>query len=714
MDNQQNNQQPNVQPQQTEEMEKRTYKGLVFNSEEDKNRIVEFEQHMTEYCDNLEGKSYKELFEKNMELGQWPNTIFMPFSVKIMSVIGAVERKEVDEYKERISGLSLEQLEEIKTEIPTNHYTEAALVQLNNAIIQRKRECETKILEDMLIGFESLSREQLKELKQRVSEKNYEMSITNPILTKIDAQSDVVEQNELQSICENVENMQMNELEGAMKVIEAGNYQQKFSAQYISMINNRIEQLQLMELEEMTAKKDDLSKAELEALYAQLEQGGYNPKFVKRFMLDIRKRIENKRYLEVLELTKDVFDKNKNEVLKLENAVDNTGYSQGILVLPRKKIADKKFEFDMLELMEMCNDFDSLSDEEVDKLINEVKEKGLGQKSTSIYLDRLNQRKLNIALSNVCKLATYFVQVANKYGVGGGDILVASKSDAFLGAYRALKNAYPTSGEYDIPAFIMNGSVSIAMSYKYCYLNHGSKQALVEITNINGFKTVKKFLMESLVLELKDGSTIPVSGSINKQYLAGFLQMMNEFVANVNNSMIIDSFVMPTFNVASLDKDSYIAKNNEYSLKKEELKRITISEMCVNPSASEAVKAMHNENSKDWDAYQSKVKTNYPVELMENVVFVYDKTLLNSAKEGFALTENKIYIKKSGQPVIAIDYNDVFVIKVDAAGKICVETTGLAVIMLDMVNVTASCAIYMAEKMNEYIKNMQLYSMIEK
>ena len=253
MDNQQNNQQPNmqspygqqpnVQPQFTAEMEKRTYKGLVFNTEEDKNRIVEFEQHMTNYCDNLEGKSYKELFEKNMELGQWPNTIFMPFSVKIMSVIGAVERKEIEEYKERISGLSLEQLEEIKTEIPTNHYTEAALVQLNNAIIQRKRECETKILEDMLIGFESLSREQLKELKQRVSEKNYEMSITNPILTKIDAQSDVVEQNELQSICENVENMQMNELEGAMKVIEAGNYQQKFSAQYISMINNSLESI---------------------------------------------------------------------------------------------------------------------------------------------------------------------------------------------------------------------------------------------------------------------------------------------------------------------------------------------------------------------------------------------------------------------------------------------------------------------------------------
>ena len=539
------------------------------------------------------------------------------------------------------------------------------------------------------------------------------MSITTPILVRIDAQSDIVEQNELKSICANVENMQMNELEGAMKVIEAGNYQQKFSAPYINKINNRVEQLQFMELEEMTAKKDDLDKSELEELYGKLEQGGYNPKFVKKFMLDIRKRIEHKKYNEVIELTKNVFNKNKEEVLELENEVNNTGYSQGILALPRKKIADKKFEFDMFELIEMCNDFDNLSNEDVDKLIQDVKEKELGQKSTSIYLDRLYQRKLNIALANVSKLATYFVQVANKYGVGGGDILVASKSDAFMGAFRALKNAYPTSGEYDIPAFIMNGSVSIAMSYKYCYLNHGNKQALIEITNINTFKTVKKFLMESLVVELKDGSTVPISGSINKQILAGFLQMMNEFVANINNSMFIDSFVMPTFNVASLDKDGYIAEKNEYSLKKDELKNLTIGAMCVNPSASEAVKAMHGENDKDWEQYQAKVKTNYPVDSVEKLVFVYDKTLLNSAKEGFALSEGKIFVKKSGQPVIALDYNDVYAVKVDAAGKICVETTGVAVIMLDMVNVTASCAIYMAEKLDEYVKNMQLYSMIE-
>ncbi len=703
---------PAGEPQVNEEQLRRTYKGIIFKTEEEKDQMIALEEEISNYCENLEGKTYKELYDKNQELNNLPKAIFSPLSIKIMTAANEREKVEIEEYKVKVAELSLEELEEAKAEAEAQNYSYGAMSQISGFILNRKRECQTKILEDMLTGYDSISRNELKELKTKISELNFEANLVSPFLNKIDVQYDIVEQDELQSLCANVESMEINELEALLRIINDGGYQQKYSASYITMINNRIEHLQYLELEALTTCKEEMSKQELMDLYAKLEQGGYNPKFIKRFLLDVRMLIENRKYMEVMELTADVYNKSKDEVLNVESIIEETGYSQGILMVPRRKIADKRFEFDMCELIDGCNDFDSLSNEEADTLIASVNEKNYSQKSKNIYLDRISQRKMNIALGDVSRLAAYFVQLANKYGVGGGDILVASKSDAFMAAYRNLKNAYPTSGEYDIPAFIMNGGVNIAISYKYCYLNAGSKQTLLEINNINGMKTVKKLFMESLVMELKNGTTVPVSGSINKQILAGFLQMINEFIANVNNTAVIDSFSMPEFNVDALNKEWYICKDENYGLTKSELKACTIGAMCADATTNEIAKAMHFEGNKDWDQYHVKVKTNYQLLPSDELVFVFDKSLLNNAKEGFAVGTEKLYIKLANQPVIALNFNEIFEIRCDASGKICVDTTGANTNSLDMVTCSASCAIFMANKLNEYVRNMQLYSTI--
>ncbi len=715
MDNQNNVSTDAVQingPQVSEEQLRRTYKGVEFRTEEEKNQIVALEQEAAQYCENLSDKSYDELYAKHQEWSKLPSAIFMPYTIKVMSEIGEQEKKDIESYKAKIENASLEELEALKEEVAGKHYSDVAVSQIYSFLNVRKKECQIKILEDELVGYTSLSRQDLKALREKIYGKNFDTEITNTYVNKINAQYDIVEQNELQNLCANVENMNMKELEGALRIIANGGYQEKYSSSYILMINNRIEHLQYKELEALTEGIQDKTKQELEELYQQIEQGEYNAKFVKKFLLDIRMIIENRKYTEISELTADVCNKPKSEVLDIEKKVEETGYSNGVLLLPRKKIADKKFEFDMHELIDICNDFDSLSVEEVDNLISNVKEKGFSHKSLNIYLERLRQRKFNIALASVNKLSAYFVQLANKYGVGGGDILIASKSDAFTTAFKNLKAAHPNSGEFDVPAFIMSGSVNIAISYKYCYLNQGNKQALIEVNNINCFKTVKKLFIESMVVELKDGSTVPVSGSVNKQMVQAFLQMMNEFVMNVNNSVLIDSFVMPTFNVAPLSKDWYLCNNREHVLTKDELKNTTIGVVYTNEATTEMAKAMHFPGNKDWEQYQAKVKTNYQLLPDETLLFVYDKTLLNSAKEGFAVGEDKLFIKKPNQSVVTLTMKDIFEVKCDASGKICIDTTGTEQIVLDMVTASANCAAFVADKLDEYVKNMQLFATI--
>lgn len=450
-----------------------------------------------------------------------------------------------------------------------------------------------------------------------------------------------------------------------------------------------------------------MSKEQLVELYQQLEQGDYNPKFVKKFLVELRMVIDNRDYYQISDMTANVINSDKETLLNTERAVEATGYHKGILYNARKKIADRKFELEMNELIDMSNDFDALSNEEVDNLINATREKGFSQASISIYMDKLTQRKFNIALAEVNKLSAALVQAANKYGVSGKDILIASKSDAFISAYRALKSAYPTSGEYDIPAFIISGGVNIAMSYKYCYLNSGSKQALIDVHNINGFTTVKKLLSESLAVQLKDGTTIPVSGSINKQQLPSFILMMNEYLGSMNDKVLLDTYTVPSFNVDSLSREDYSCATKNYELNKNELTIDSLGAICTNEQTKEMSKALHFVGNKDWEQYQNKTKANYQILPEENLIFVYDKSLMNSAKDGFAISQDKIFVKKAGQQLITLTMKDIVAIKCDEASRIYIETVTPNPVYLE-VSASANCAIYTAAKMNEYVRNMQL------
>lgn len=241
MDNQQNEVTQVNEVQVSEEQLRRTYKGVEFRTEEEKNQIVALEKEAEEYCEHLDDRTYKELFEKNQQWKNLPNAIFMPYIIKLMSKIGEKEKQEIEAYKAKILVTELSELAALKNEIEQQNYSTHMLSQVNSTISERRRACQVAVLEDMLSNYTSLTRNDLKNLKISIEEKNFETDITNVYVSKINYQYDVVEQEELKNLCSGIDNMGINELEGALRIIENGNYQEKFSAQYVllSIIRSR-------------------------------------------------------------------------------------------------------------------------------------------------------------------------------------------------------------------------------------------------------------------------------------------------------------------------------------------------------------------------------------------------------------------------------------------------------------------------------------------
>ena len=227
----------------TEEQLQRTYKGVIFTNVDEKNRVAAIDEQTAAYCENLTAESYDSLMKKREELSSLPQTIFMSYNVKIMAEIGIKEKNEAEEYKVKLENASLEEIDNIKAEIDAKKYSQPIVSEMYSVFLQCKRAAQNKVMESELNGYETLTRGELKELRNKISEKPFEKDIIDNYINKINVQYDVVEQNELEALCSNLENMEIKELEGALRIIDLGEYQQKYSAKYVTMINSSLEVL---------------------------------------------------------------------------------------------------------------------------------------------------------------------------------------------------------------------------------------------------------------------------------------------------------------------------------------------------------------------------------------------------------------------------------------------------------------------------------------
>lgn len=744
----------------TEEQLQRTYKGVIFTNVDEKNRVAAIDEQTAAYCENLTAESYDSLMKKREELSSLPQTIFMSYNVKIMAEIGIKEKNEAEEYKVKLENASLEEIDNIKAEIDAKKYSQPIVSEMYSVFLQCKRAAQNKVMESELNGYETLTRGELKELRNKISEKPFEKDIIDNYINKINVQYDVVEQNELEALCSNLENMEIKELEGALRIIDLGEYQQKYSAKYVTMINSSLEvlhdrnlgeyckevenvfdreklgevkrlvdeeacdakikvkyyeriskQVEIIDyrdLEALTIDMDSKNESELKSLYQQIEDGNYNKKFVKKFLKDIRVCMEKKQYNNALNTVSGIYDAGREGVADSECKLDALGYRAGVVKVAKNMLEDRKMQLDMEEVIEICNDFDSLSDSEVMALEEQIENKNLMERCKAVYLDKLSQRRFNIALTAAGKAAAYFVQLANKYGISGGDIIIASRADEFINAYKSFRSTYLTGNSMDVPAFIMKNTLNLAISYKNCYVYASGKPFVYPNDNIKCFKTVKKLLFENLAIELKDGTTISLGGSINKKVLPAFVGCMNEMLLNINNTGFIDSFATQEYKVVPLNKELYSCTDKKYLLNKEELQQISIGKIWSVQINPELVKAVHCPVNRDWNEYKVKVISNYQMPQTEPLLFVYDKTLLNSAKEGIAISDNNIYIKRSGKSAEIIPIDRIFEIK--CLNKIYIETIDNTQLQMDIIAASEGCMQDLAQCFNEFVKNMQLYN----
>lgn len=762
-------QQPNVaNPQSYMEQERllRTYKGVEFATVEIKNQIVELEATYAKKCTELEGLTYQELIAFRQELiaKQLPEVIFGGFVMLINNAISRQEQIEVQALIETFQNKTLEELTAITTTVGSTGYSSQAcstiIAQAQPWIVKRQEEILTQTVGEI----EQDTREQLAEKRQKVFQLNFPNEVTQSFVQKIQQREDFLENQEVEALCEGYETKSLDELKELLTVLCSNRYRGQFTIPYrvkvdarmdaiyveemtvlcknieesdklevhairtkldsitckvalkepfYQRINQRLDNLDRMELEDLCANLETRSLESLENLYTKLRTNSYNPKYLKGFLFTTELYLNKARQEHLREVSQSLFTMDKEQVKQLSLEIKQLGYEPRRVERYEAAIAARILELDMIELTKLQSDFDCLSNQEIQELMAKVSQMDVCNEAKSRYFAKLAQRQINLSYEEVTPYAAALQQFMNSIGFFDPAILLAGISNEFPGEWEKMKVNIPNVNPVEVPiVLVASGSLNFAITKTMCYYQAKKAFFAIPVEQIAGFGIAKKFLSESVVIQDKAGNAITLDGSVSKKTSSMFAQVFSQMALYINNPGMMITCPSAKFAVPPIDLNSFSCNWNHFVTNELTLANRFVREYQIMSANYKFGKSVNILEPNMNDAI-NKVIRNYEINLGDEFLLMYyDSSLFSTVKEGFAVGSRRLYIRNSGQPTIALNYLSILQMTVKQLPKnftILIETVDGAYYELRSVSIDGERCNALLNWLNAFVKDMQLY-----
>lgn len=635
-------------------------------------------------------------------------TIFAPYLTKIVLRLEVQESIEKNKYVEEIQKASLKELRKIEFKILGHHYSEKTVSVLKEEIARREVICQKEIMEEMVENLELLNREQLISLKNKIEIRKIHPFLKEEYINKVEKQFDMVESNELQKLCSDIEKSDIDKLENIEQCIRKGKYQKKFSSQYLNIIEKRIEYLHVRNMEYYCSNMEGASKktlnsikqkideeacrkelknkfyeliqehieraeykeleilmgelnqktlTELKILYIDVLNGRYTSKYINYFASKIRRVLEKKEYNLVKEKILEINSLSKESILNLKAEIIRYDFEQRISKLAIEKIGSRLYQLDLQELIAMQNEFDSLSFSDIMLLYQKMDQKDLCESSKITYKRKLEQREWVLAYQKVNDRIVFIKQILEQRGMNDINIkmpILSNDYQKYFGMYisKGGKKDYK-----NIPLVIFPNIEMLTVTESDIYYDSNGDYKRVKISDVRSFEVEKTLLIYSTVMILVDGTkeTIAIEFNKKKAYniaasLMTILEIRNSTnIPRQNNQYFVH---IEPFNV------NMKTENLEKDISDIYIERLLIDDIEKNSLVSKLPGIKYCGLS-NWTRLEEKAKSGMEIERNVRLVLYYDRTILESAKDGFALGINGVYIKNGNQKLIFIPLDSI-------------------------------------------------------
>lgn len=545
-------------------------------------------------------------------------------------------------------------------------YREQALDAIHAAYQAR----ETEELEALTADVDAMDLAALRSVAERINTGAYTVQARTPYAQRVNTRIDALMNEALDGICAGVEEADAQTLAQIRQSVDRTDCAEVLKTECYRRIEARQDQLDLENLERITAGAETMTEKELRAVAVTLEANNWNPKYVTAFRHRIALCRETVVFRELEDELVELNDMERRELLTLREQIAGKELAPRFTAAPLAQIDEKLFRMDMLRLLALNNDFDLLDYDGLDSLRAQVGRGDFSERARATYLGRLREREEALTVENTDARAQLARQLIGQYKLRMADFVFAAQSEAYQKRLDAYWGGSGMEQPRDIPVFLFDNGSDYAFTGERFYYKVGKELAFLPIKDIERFQTMKQHMSLNLQVVRKDNTYLLTTAKISRSGSERTLDFLNECVRRWNDPELVGARSASPIRTRRFDTTEYAApvepRLPDPALALELFRRRYDGEHLREGTLFHAGDA-------GWEQKAARLLAGFGLPETTPLVWFDTSGLLGSIREGVAVGPRAIYWKDGKQSVQVIPLEEIFAM--ERSGKQLAITT---------------------------------------
>ncbi|MBO4418456.1 MAG: hypothetical protein J5789_01315 [Oscillospiraceae bacterium] len=545
-------------------------------------------------------------------------------------------------------------------------YREQALDALHAAYQAR----ELEELEAMTEGVEELELPALRNLVDRINNGAYTVQARTPFAQRVNRRIDALMDENLSALCEGVEEADAQTLTKIRQSVDRADCADVLKSDYYRRIEARQEQLDVENLERVTAGVETMSEKELRTVAVTLEANNWNPKFVTAYRHKVALRREIVVFRELEQELADLNDMERREVLSLRERIAGKELAPRFTAGPLEQIDERLYRMDMLRLMALNNDFDMLDFEGLDNLRAQVGRGDYTPRARAEYLGRLREREEALVVENTDARAQLARQLIGQHKLRMADFTFAGRTELYRGKLEAFWGGSGMEQPRDIPVFLFDNGSDYAFTGERFYYKAGKELAFLPIADLQRFQTMRQHMSLLLQVVRKDNTYLLTEAKISRSGSERTVDFLNDCLRRWNEPELIGARSASPIRTRRFEATDY-TEPVESCLPDVAMALTLFRRRYDGERLREG--NLFRPGDETWGAKAARLLAGLGLPETTPLIW-YDATvLLGSFREGVAVGPRAIYWKDSKLPLQTVPLEDIY--SMDRNGKRMTITT---------------------------------------
>lgn len=389
--------------------ERRTFNGTLFDTPEEMKLAVKNEVYVQELCTDLSALNSGELDALNEHID---NTTLdantkSKYKLKIKLAMNNVQSAMLEQKCLKLPLMSLDEITALRKSIADEDYPEAVVKPFAAKIKDAFSSAQTAEIEAMLKGSEDMDDEKLDGISEKLNGGRYDRTIADYYKQKIGEIKEKNLRDKLGKLVDGFENFGKEKLSGLIDTLEKSDFPKRLTMPLIHKVTDALDNYERNEAAKTFDGVDFADEEQLEKMKKVIADRVFGEDILAPYILKVEQREKELRDEKLNEMCRDIDTMSQEQLDKLREEITDAekGFDEQLIEKYLDKITQRDCELKNSELAELCKYIFSMEQHELDELKEKLADDKYDKEFTGVYYRKIAEREqelLVVELDRLC------------------------------------------------------------------------------------------------------------------------------------------------------------------------------------------------------------------------------------------------------------------------------------------------------------------------